>query len=199
MCLMKNVRSRIVTVIVLTVCFIVTYSNLVYALAASHSHSDNCYVSGCSKHSHVSSCETVSATSVSGYSSRTCTTCNGNAGQVYGQSYCVKVLNKRTENSGSCSNCGGSTHYSGYYDLKCTLCGWIGTSYWVQACSGYDPYWSTGALVAYNHTITCSSCTNGTQYYKITCGKDTTLYYTSSGTVASTSCASVVKRLSTKK
>jgi len=83
------------------------------ALAASHSHSDNCYAVG-SKHNHSSSCGSVYKENASG---RVAIDCDCN---VCDGSWTVSTDNY---SSGTCSLCGGG-HQGGDYKIVCSKCGY---------------------------------------------------------------------------
>jgi len=121
-------------------CFAIFLSSVPMRVSASHSHNDACYGSGCTKHTHVSSCESVSKTSTSGSTARTCTTCGGT---------------NSAASSSKAVTCGGawqavphatsssSTGAGGYYDITCDTCGYIhssgGSWYGGQSGSSSNP------------------------------------------------------------
>jgi len=76
----ESIKDRLCKVGRVAIATILALSVLVQVptkVKASHNHGDACYGNGCSKHSHVSGCESISKTQTSGSTKRACTSCTG--------------------------------------------------------------------------------------------------------------------------
>jgi len=187
------------------------------SVKAAHTCGDNCYVSGCSKHVHSSTCESVSNDwNDILYSNLPVVKCRACAGyrcpegpRCGGSDYMSIYRNNNPQFCGYCQSC-KTRYYSEPIWYQCRTCGlqaYTGKSYYVGCSCGAIATTDINTLFPtvdpWEHNsggMFCNECNGHTQVVvSITCGKDATTYYDSSGNVASKSCNKVVKSLNLKK
>jgi len=176
---------------------------------AAHYHTDNCYVAGCSRHTHSASACGAKWQTTKDYG-LPCWVCNGTGKGTCGGTWVVQEA-EQTSSTGTVSIT---------KDKKCDKCNKIVLYYSETVNYSGSNYSSRSTTYQYTETHGCDNCrgngyrktdvtassnsssgggASATVYFvEMSCGKDGASYYNGS-TVVAASCNSVVKSLNTKK
>lgn len=197
----KRVTNWIVSV-VLVASLLINVMPLYHANAA-HVHTDDCYLAGCSKHSHTKSCAEWSYQDYG----EACPVCNGtgdagcsgvwqfdkeettssygsctyttyNKCSACGERVVYKTVGVSTSDGSYTSTYYGGTSFESRRPHKCTACGGTGS---------YFSYYYSGSG-NYNYG-------GGKHYPHLTCTLDAVNYYDENGDIAAASCDKVVTSL----